>query len=258
MSTVKAKPLVSVIIPLYNCEKYVSEALDSLVAQTMPDWEALLVDDCSQDGSAAVADAYAASDSRIRVLRQDENGGAARARNRALENARGRFVAYLDSDDFWMPTKLERQVAHMRSNGYGACFTSYETVNEDGSHRNYVHVDAEVGRHRFLTKPPTCSHTVMFDTDLVDRSLLVMPDIRKRQDAATWLQVIDAGHELHGLDEVLAANRKRAGSLSSRKLSAVRGTWMLYRQVERLPAPYAAYCLLWQMFHAALKRIGRF
>lgn len=108
-----------------------------------------------------------------------------------------------------MPEKLERQLGFMRDRRIGACFTSYETVNEDGDHRNYVHVDAEVGYHRFLTKPPTCSHTVMFDTAVVDRALLVMPDIRKRQDAATWLQVIKAGHRLHGLDEVLAVNRKR-------------------------------------------------
>ncbi len=256
--TMDAKPLVSVIIPLYNCEKYLPEALDSLVAQTVPDWEAILVDDCSADCSAAMADAYAARDPRFRVFRQPENGGAAKARNRALENARGRFIAYLDSDDYWMPEKLERQLGFMRDRRIGACFTSYETVNEDGDHRNYVHVDAEVGYHRFLTKPPTCSHTVMFDTAVVDRSLLVMPDIRKRQDAATWLQVIKAGHRLHGLDEVLAANRKRAGSLSSNKLSAVRNTWMLYRQIERLWLPYAAYCLFWQMFHATLKRIGSF
>lgn len=250
-------PSVSIVIPLYNCEKFLAEALDSIIAQTLSDWEAILVDDCSADKSANIAQLYVGQDKRFRLFRQPENRGAAMARNKALSEARGRFIAYLDSDDYWLPEKLERQVAFMEKHGYGACFTSYETVNEDGSHRNFVHVDGEVNYDIFLKKPPTCSHTIMFDTAMVDRSLLVMPDIRKRQDAATWLQVVKGYGPLQGLDEVLACNRKRPGSLSSNKLSAVRSTWMLYTEIERLNKPYAAYCLFWQVLHAVLKRIGR-
>lgn len=254
---ISVSPEVSVIIPVYNCENFLSETLDLLLAQTFSDWEALLVDDCSTDDSVAIAQGYTERDGRFRLLLQPENGGAARARNRALENARGRFIAYLDSDDYWMPEKLEHQLAYMKRNDYGACFTSYETVNEDGSHRNYIHVDREVDYKRFLKKPPTCSHTVMFDTELVDRALLVMPDIRKRQDVATWLQVAKNYGPFHGLDEVLACNRKHAGSLSSNKFAAVKSTWLVYTKIERLATPYAAYCLLWQLFHATLKRMGR-
>ncbi|MFT0848093.1 glycosyltransferase family 2 protein [Actinomycetaceae bacterium L2_0104] len=250
-------PVVSVIIPLFNSEDYLGETLDSLLAQTFLDWEAILVDDASSDDSFEVASRYSASDSRFRVLRQSTNMGAAKARNRALGQARGRYIAYLDSDDYWFPDKLEAQIDYMTRNSIGACFTSYETVNEDGSHRNYVHVDKLVSYRRFLKKPPTCSHTIMFDTQLVSRVLLEMPDIRKRQDAATWLRVIRSVGPLHGYDEVLAANRKRAGSLSANKVDAVRNTWRLYTEVEQLKKPYAAYCLFWQMFHATTKRLGK-
>lgn len=253
----RSSPLVSVVVPLYNCEEFIAETLESILSQTLFDWEAILVDDCSTDGTVVVAQSYVDRDKRFRLLRQSENCGAAMARNKGLSETRGRFIAYLDSDDYWLPEKLKRQVSYMSEHDYGACFTSYETVNEDGSHRNYVHVDDEVDYGRFLKKPPTCSHTIMFDTVLVDRSLLVMPDIRKRQDAATWLQVIKGYGPLRGLDEVLACNRKRPGSLSSNKLSAVRNTWMLYTEIEQLSKPYAVYCLFWQIFHAVLKRIGR-
>lgn len=250
-------PIVTVIIPLFNSEDYLKETLDSLLCQTFLDWEAILVDDASNDNSFEIASGYSASDSRFRVFRQPVNMGAAKARNRALGHARGRYIAYLDSDDYWFPEKLEAQIAYMTRNGIGACFTSYETVNEDGSHRNYIHVDKSVSYKFFLKKTPTCSHTIMFDTHLVSRELLEMPNLRKRQDAATWLKVIRSTGPLHGFDEVLAANRKRAGSLSANKIDAVRNTWRLYTQVEHLKKPYAAYCLFWQVSHATTKRLGR-
>ncbi|RAP50056.1 MAG: glycosyl transferase family 2 [Methanosphaera sp. rholeuAM270] len=252
-----SSPEVSIIIPLYNCGKYLAETLDSVLSQTFSNWEALLVDDKSTDDTLEIAREYERRDARFRVFEQPENMGAAKARNKALVESRGRFVAYLDSDDLWMPEKIEAQMKFMLDGGFGGCFTSYETVNEDGSHRNYIHVDELVDYKHFLKKPPTCSHTIMFDTDIVKREWLVMPDLRKRQDAATWLNVLKHEKYLVGLDIILAKNRKRADSLSANKFSAVQNTWRLYTQVERLPKPYAAYCLGWQMFHAVLKRIGR-
>ena len=250
-------PLVSIIIPLYNCERYLAETLDSIVSQSLSSWEAILVDDCSSDGSLEIALQFSERDHRFVVLRNDCNRGAAFSRNRALAAACGRFIAYLDSDDYWKKEKLERQITFMTENRFGACMTSYETVNEDGSFRNIVHIDERLDYKKFLKKPPTCSHTIMFDTELVDKKALVMPDIRKRQDAATWLQVITLYGCLHGFDEVLAANRKRSDSLSANKVSAVKGTWFLYTEIEGLSKPYAGYCLFWQMFHAVLKRIGK-
>lgn len=249
-------PLVSVIIPCYNSAEHIEETLESVRAQTMPDLEMLVVDDCSSDGSVEVVQRVAARDSRVRLLRQPTNQGVARARNRALDQARGRYIAYLDSDDLWVPEKLERQIAFMAERGIGACFTSYETIEQDGTHRNFVHTPRSITYRQFLKNTVTCSHSLLFDTRRVDRSLLVMPDIRRGQDFATWVQVMKAGHTFFGLDEPLAKYRKCPGSLSSNPLTSVRRTWNIYRRVERLPVPYAAYCQAWQLYHAIIKRIG--
>lgn len=252
---VNSVPLVSVIVPAYNSERHIASTIESVLAQTMGDLEALIVDDASDDGTVGIVREIAERDFRVTLMVQPENTGVALARNRALNAARGRYIAYLDSDDLWLPKKLENQIAFLTEVGAGACFTSYETIEEDGTHRNYVRVPARIGYRQFLKNTVTCSHTLLFDTEIIDRSLLVMPDIRKGQDFATWLQVMKAGNDLYGLDEVLAKNRKRPGSLSSDKLAAVKRTWNIYRNVEHLSVPYSAYCQFWQLFHAIKKRV---
>lgn len=248
-------PLVSVIIPCYNSAKHIGDTLASVSAQTMGDFEILVVDDCSNDGSESVIERASALEPRLRLFKQDANKGVAKARNWALAESKGRYIAYLDSDDLWAPQKLERQIAFMSERNIGACFTSYETVEEDGSYRNTVHVPPSITYRQYLKNTVTCSHTLLFDTCIIDKSLLVMPDIRRGQDFATWLQVMKAGHSLYGLDVPLAKYRKCAGSLSSDPLKSVRRTWNIYRKVEHLSVPYASYCQFWQLYHAAIKRI---
>lgn len=251
-------PVVSVIIPVYNGEKFIGETIESVQSQSIDDLEILVVDDCSVDNTAAIVGSYVDSDPRVVFFRLTRNEGVAAARNQALKMARGRYIAYLDSDDLWLPNKLERQIAFLEEKGEGACFTSYETIEEDGAHRNCVHVPSRIGYRQFLKNTITCSHTLLFDTEIIDKALLVMPDIRKGQDFATWLQVMKAGHVFFGLDEVLAKYRKRSGSLSSNKWAAVRRTWNIYRNVEHLSIPYSAYCQFWQLFHALKKRVRSF
>lgn len=249
--------MVSVIVPSFNSERHIEETLRSVLGQTHQTFELLVVDDASLDETVPIVERIAQNDDRVKLMVQSENKGVALARNRALAASRGRFIAYLDSDDLWMPEKLERQIAFLADRRQGVCFTSYETIEEDGTHRNNVHVPQRIGYRQYLKNTVTCSHTVMFDTEIVDKTLLVMPDIRRGQDFATWVQVMKAGHDFYGLDEVLAKNRKRAGSLSSDKLAAVRRTWNIYRNIEHLSLPYSAYCQFWQLFHAIVKRIGR-
>lgn len=252
-----SQPRVSVIIPCYNSAAHIVETVASVSAQTVDDLEILVVDDCSTDGSADVVEAIALGESRLRFFRQNTNQGVARARNRALKEARGRYIAYLDSDDLWVPEKLERQIKYMTKQRIGACFTSYETIEEDGTHRNYVHVPSSITYRQYLKNTVTCSHSLLFDTSIVDKALLVMPDIRRGQDFATWCQVMKAGHTLYGLDEPLAKYRKCVGSLSSNPLKSLKRTWNIYRNVEGLSLLYAAYCQSWQLYHAVIKRIGR-
>lgn len=254
---VDKQPLISIIVPCYNSAAYIRETFASILGQTLKSLEAIVVDDCSTDDSVDVLKDIAAHDSRMRIYVQPENGGVAKARNRALALTRGRYVAYLDSDDLWMPEKLERQLAFMSEHDVGACFTSYETVEEDGTFRNVVHVPKRINYRQFLKNTVTCSHTVMFDTEKVNRNLLVMPDLRRGQDFATWLQVTRAGHDFYGLDEPLAKYRKSSGSLSSNKFKAAKRTWYVYRSVEHLSVPYAAWCQCWHFAYAIAKRIKK-
>ena len=250
------EPLVSIVMPLYNAEQFVGEAVDSVLVQSHTNWELIIVDDCSTDASADIVRSY--SDPRIRVLQHDCNRGAASARSTALSRAAGDYIAFFDSDDVWLVNKLERQLEFMADAGAAMCFTSYETIEEDGAHRNYVRVPAQIDYKGFLKNTITCSHTIAFDMAQISKDWLMAPTGKCYdfpEDLAVWLGVLKRGFCAYGLDEVLAKNRKRSGSRSADKLKAVRRTWNQYRQGEGMGVPYSAYCLFWQLYHAVLKRL---
>lgn len=253
---VAVEPKISVITPTYNCEKYVAEAIASVQRQTYENWEMIIVDDCSTDGTCDIIDHIAQRDSRIRLLKQDVNSGAGLARTRALENASGRFIAYLDADDTWYPNKLERQVEFMLMNNYGFSCASYEVIDDKGSRLNKtIHMLPKVGYIDFLTNNLLQTVGIIADTDIVEKDLLRMPPMKRRQDAATWLQILKAGHANYGLREVLGQYRRTENSLSSNKLKASRGVWSLYRDVEKLPLAFSCYCFVRYAVLAVWKRI---
>lgn len=249
-------PTVSIIMPLFNSEAYLSEALESIRRQSYDDWELIVVDDGSTDRSFTIAESF--PDDRIRLFQHHANRGVGAARNTALEHVRGRFVAFMDSDDVWLNEKLERQLAYMNEQKACMCFTAYETIEADGSHRNFVKVPSRIDYRGFLKNTITCSHTVVFDLDAVSVDWLKAPTHEEYdfpEDLAIWLQVLNHGVLGIGFNEVLAKNRKHNDSRSSRKRKAVRRTWNQYRKGERLGVLYASYCLFWQLTHAVLKRL---
>ncbi len=248
-------PLVSIIIPLYGCEAYLRETLDSVVAQTFTDWEAILINDCSPDNSLDIANEYAAKDIRFRVYSHEVNGGAHIARNTALEKVRGRYISYLDSDDVWMPEKLQLQLEFMQKNNVFACITGYQTIEEDGTYRNTVKVPARTGYKQMLGNTLTCTHTAIFDTSKIDKKLLVMPTIGAAEDLATWLTVMKAGFDFYGLDAIMAKYRKHGGSRSSNKIRAMKNTWNIYRNIEKLNIFQSAYYFIGYAYHAVKKRM---
>lgn len=252
-------PLVSVIMPLFNAEAYVSETLASVESQTYSNWELIVIDDGSADASYSIVSKASESDSRIKPFRNSSNLGVAKTRNRGVIEARGRFLAFLDADDVWMPEKLVRQIDYMVAKRCSMCFTSYETIESDGSHRNYVHVPKRIDYRGVLKNTVTCSHTIMFDLSSVQKGDLLCPDYEEGfdypEDMVVWLRVLKTGIIAHGLDEVLAKNRKHGESRSADKRRAVARTWNAYRRIEHLSVPYALYCHFWQLFHAVLKRI---
>ena len=126
------KPFVSIITPCWNCEKYIAETIESVLAQTYDNWEMIIVDDCSTDHSYEIALEYSKKDNRIKVYRMEQNSGAARCRNRAIEKSKGEYLAFIDSDDIWLPEKLEKQLKFMHENGCNFSFTEYEHIDEKG------------------------------------------------------------------------------------------------------------------------------
>lgn len=248
--------LVSIIVPVYNVEKYIRETMESVVAQTYPHWELLLVEDGSSDGTVDVIGGFLeeTEDARIRLVRQPSNMGAARARNRGLKEARGRYIAYLDSDDLWVPQKLERELSFLKEKGAAFVFTGYEFVEGDGTGTGrVVRVPEKLSYRQTLGNTTIFTSTVMFDTEKISRDKLEMPVV-KSEDTALWFRILREGYYAWGLDENLVKYRRAGKSLSSNKLEALRRIWNLYR-LEGLCLPRRVYYFCFWAVRAVKRRI---
>jgi len=248
-----AAPLVSVITAAYNAEAFIGEAIASVQAQTLGDWEMLIADDASSDRTAAIVGAAAADDSRIRLICLEQNGGVARARNSALAAARGRFVAFLDSDDLWLPQKLERQVAFMLEHDAAVSYSSFRRVDETGGQiGRLVKVPARLTYRQLLKNTAIATLTGMVDTSKTGP--IRMTEAR-RDDYILWLSILKRGFVAHGLQEDLARYRVVRGSLSSKPKRSAAWVWDVYRDIEKLGPLHAAWCMLHYGARAVLKRL---
>lgn len=248
-------PVISVVMPMYNSAQYIEQTIRSIQAQTFDDWELLIVDDCSTDGSAEIIENFAATDKRIRLIRLKENVGAAVARNTALDAVTGRYVAFLDADDEWRPEKLEKQLDFMLKNNYQFSFTAYEIITPSGksTHKLIDHVPAlSVGYKDMLKKRATmgCS-TVMLDAKLAKRFRI--PLIRKGQDYAFWLKILRHDNVAHCLPEPLTRYRIVPGSLSRNKIIKAAHQWHIYRQIEQIPFHTALYYFIHYAYRAVTR-----
>lgn len=225
--------LVSIIMPSYNTADYISESIKSVQAQTYTNWELIIVDDCSTDNTDEVVGAFL-GDQRIRYLKNKKNSGAAVSRNRALREAKGRWIAFLDSDDLWVPEKLEKQIGFMKKNGYSFSYTNYEEIDMAGQKTG-----VKITGPKKITKTgmfnycwPGCL-TVMYDAAAI--GLIQITDIKKNNDYAMWLKVCKKA-DCYLLDEYLAEYRKgRKGSVSTHSVKTMIGWhYKLFREAERL------------------------
>jgi teichuronic acid biosynthesis glycosyltransferase TuaG len=252
---VSAAPLVSVITPVWNARATLERTIASVRAQSLGDWEMLLVDDGSTDGSAALIAEAGAADPRLRALSTGRNGGAGVARNLGIRASRGRYVAFLDADDRWRPEKLARQIGFMAAGGHAFAFTSYQRHDETGCPLGVVAAPARVTRDALLRRNVIGCLTAVYDSAVLGR--VEMPEIRRRQDYALWLDLLARVPAAHGLPEVLADYRVAASSLSGDKLVAARDTWALYRRTLGLSAPRAAWYFAQYAAHGVGGRLRR-
>ena len=223
--------MISIIMPSYNTANYIEASIESVRHQTYENWELIIVDDCSTDNTDEIVKPLL-SDARIRYLKNEKNSGAAISRNRALREAKGKWIAFLDSDDLWLPEKLEKQVAFMEQNGYHFSYTNYEEINMAGEKTG-----VRVTGPKRITKTgmfnycwPGCL-TVMYDAETV--GLIQIADIKKNNDYAMWLKVCRKA-DCYLLDECLAQYRRgRAGSVSTHSVKTMVGWhYKLFREAE--------------------------
>lgn len=242
------KPSVSIITPAFNASSSIGQTIQSAQAQTFQNWEMIVVDDCSKDDTCSIVEGYAASDRRIRLLRQTANGGPARARNAALKAAVGRYVAFLDSDDCWLPVKLERQFGFMAANDIALSYTLYRRFR-DGSEEAgpLVKLPSTLTYKDLLKNTSIACLTVMIDRD---RTGLIEFSAIRHEDFALWLKLLKRGFVAHGLMEDLARYRVSSVSVSGNKLKSATWVWNIYRNVEKLNLPYSSWCFVNYVWNA--------
>lgn len=251
----KSQPLVSIIVPVYNAERFIEETIASVQAQTYENWELILVDDVSSDNSALLITQMQKDDKRIKLIFLEKNSGAAIARNKGLANADGRYISFLDADDIWLSAKLEKQVGFMQQGGYGFSFTSYEYANSDGVGTGKIAtVPGSLGYREALKDTVIFTSTVMFDVDIHAKKSLMMSNVYS-EDTALWWSILAGGYVAYGLNQKLVLYRRSFGTLSSNKLEAVYRTWLLYRKQQKLSWAYSFYCLSHYVVRATLRRI---
>lgn len=234
-----SKDLVSVITPSYNAQRYIVRTIESVLSQTYQNWEMIVVDDCSPDNANELIEQYVVKDKRIKLIKLDKNGGAAVARNKAIEFAQGRYIAFLDSDDRWLPYKLERQIAFMQEQNIALSYTAYEKFCEQGQSVGVMCARHKVSYRDMLKSNYIGCLTAMYDVQKLGK--IYMPLIRKRQDWGLWLRILKQVPYAYGLNEVLAQYQLRGDSISADKKQAALFTWKLYREVEKLGFVQASY-----------------
>lgn len=227
------QPLVSVIMPAYNAEKYIENSIRSVISQTYTNWELLVLDDCSTDQTAEIAEHFASVDSRIRVLHNSRNMGVARTRNNGLDLVKGQWIALLDSDDVWHDEKLQKQLHKAEESGADIIYCSYSMIDENAEHMSDYIVSESTSYSDMLKES-----VISCSTALLRQSVLSYHRFSTdyyHEDYAFWLELLKSGCRAVAVKEVLADYRVVQGSRSSNKLKSARNRWLMYRQVEKLP-----------------------
>lgn len=245
-------PLCSIIMPCYRASDFIAKSIRSIQDQAHTDWELIIIDDASNDGTAEfIEQQFVQQDSRISLIVLESNSGAAVARNKGIEAARGRYIAFLDSDDVWLPTKLEKQLSFMQDNSLALSYTAYDKVSEGGTALGRVGIPSSVNYRQLLKTNVIGCSTAIYDSELIGK--VYMPLIRKRQDFGLWLRILKQLDYAVGLDEALTIYMIRAGSVSSNKKDAAMYTWRLYREVEKLNLLTSMYYFLHYSIRGVLR-----
>lgn len=249
--------LVSIVVPVYNAERFINETIQTVLDQTYTNWELIFIDDASTDNSVKLITPYLKKDKRIKLLKNKINLHAALTRNKGIKAAKGRYIAFLDADDLWVPSKLKKQVAFMKKMDCAFSFTGYEFADATGKpNGKKVYVPATITYKQALKNTTIFTSTVMFDMTKLTKKTIEMPDIRRGQDTATWWKVLKTIESANGLNVILSRYRRTPGTVSSNKVVALKRTWNIYRHNEKLGMFHSIYYFIHYSLNAAKRRTG--
>lgn len=249
-------PLISIVVPVFNTEKYVGKTIESIQNQSYTNWELILVDDCSLDKSVAVCKAYAMEDPRIHVISLSSNSGALAARNRGIKNAKGRFLCFLDSDDTFEPEKLKIQLEFMLEGDVPISFTMFQRISEAGEYmgKGNVTFQKEVNYRQLLGNPAFSIITLMIDRDRVEVPI-VEANLVKAEDYVFHLWVLKQGFAAKGINLPLSNYRFRQGSQSTSFFGNAADMWKVLTEIEKIAFPKASFYFGRYLFKGFRKRL---
>ena len=243
--------LISVIMAAYNAAATIEQAVQSVLKQTYPDLELLVIDDCSQDGTAALVEKFAKTDNRVRLISNEKNSGVSYTRRHGLEEASGEWIAILDSDDAWTPEKLEKQIELQKKTNADLLFTGSAFMDSDGNPINwYLHAPAEVTYRQLLKQNVLSNSSALVRKELYAKHYAVGDGMH--EDFAIWLGILKEGGKAYGVDEPLLIYRIAKSSKSGNKVKAAKMNWKTYRYVGLNPVE-AAYYEGWYIIKGILK-----
>lgn len=245
--------LVSIITPAYNAEKYIAETIESVLNQTYQNWEMIIVNDCSKDNTEKIVQSYILKDKRIRLISLENNGGVAVARNVAIKNAKGRYIAFLDSDDIWKKEKLQKQVGFMRMNGYAFTYTNYRQFKKNicGA-KPEIGISSEISYEYALKGNPIGCLTVMLDREQIKFIEFIQA---RHEDYRLWLRILKQGINAYGINESLAYYRVGNNeSVSGNKFKSILWTWKVFREDQKLSFVKTVCCMFFYVIRAIKKR----
>ena len=245
--------LISIIIPVYNAEKYILETIHTIKNQTYKNWEAIFVDDCSEDRSKKIIEEQLST--RIKLLTLKKHSGTAIARNEGIKIANGKYLAFLDADDLWDNKKLEKQIQYMKENDYGFTYTAFKYVNENNTKQSRkINVQLKLDYKNALKNTRILPTAVIMNLDKIPKEDCYMVNVMN-EDIATWWKLLKKGNIAYGLNEPLVFYRRYKNSKTSSKLKNATHRWEIYRKVEKLSLPKSVYYFIHYIFYGIVKRI---
>ena len=245
------KEKVSIIVPMYNAEKIIGKTIESVLAQTYQNWEMLIMNDVSTDNSLAIVSVYAKKDERIKIVNTEKNVGVVKGRNFLIDLASGKYIAFLDADDYWHNEKLEKQIKFMKEKNASISCTEYTRVKENEEKINDVIIKENIFYNDMLKNNYLGCLTVMYDAEKIGKRYF--KELEKNEDYVLWLEIVKDVNTIYGLKENLAYYRVLDNSRSSNKVKTAKVRWEIYRKIEKLSLLKSIYYFLHYAIRAVLK-----